>query len=115
MWCTRKWSLSGSPKVVCNNSDVRVAPRKNEVKQQLDGRLVFVDRPETERTTDCLDELMFGENIGNDRDLLSRSVCASGSGRLSEVSHEVRLRKVQTGPELGMASLAQRIAEGGVL
>ena len=35
----------------------------------------------------------------------------SGGGCLSDVSHEVRLRKVQTGPELGMASLAQRIVE----
>ena len=99
------------PKVVCNNSCVHVAPRKNEVKQQQDWRLVFVDRPETYQITDCLDELLFGEDIGYDFDLLSRSICASGSGCLSEVRHEVRLRKVQTGPGLGMASLAQLIAD----
>ena len=40
-------------------------------------RLVFVDRPETYRITDCLDELT-GENVGYDRDLLSRSICATG-------------------------------------
>ena len=43
---------------------VRVAPRTTEVKQQ-DWRLVFVDRPETYRITDCLDELMLGENVGS--------------------------------------------------
>ena len=48
------------------------------------------------------EENFFGEDIGPDFDLLSRSIW-------SEVSHEVRLRKVQTGPELGTASLAQRI------
>ena len=98
-------------KSVCNDSCVRVAPQKNDVKQQQDWRLVFVDRPETEQITECLDDLLFGESIGFDRDTLSKSICTSGGGCLSEVSHEVRLRKVQTGPELGMASLAQRIAE----
>ena len=43
------------------------------------------------------------------RDLLSRSISASGS--MSVVGHEVRLRKVPTGPELGWASLAQRVAD----
>ena len=86
---------------------VRVAPRTTEVKQQQDWRLVFVDRPETYQITDC-DELM-GENVGFDRDLLLRSICAAGG--LSVVSHEVRLRKVQTGPDLGCASLAQRVAD----
>ena len=43
------------PKVVCSNSCVSAAPRKNEVNQQQDWRLVFVDRPETEQITDCLD------------------------------------------------------------
>ena len=85
---------------------MRAAPRKNEVKQQQDWRSVFVDRLETYGITDRLDELM-GENVGFDRDLMSRSICAC----LSEISPEVRLRRVQTGPELGMASLAQRIAE----
>ena len=99
------------PKAGNKNSAVCLAPRTNEVKQQQDWRLVFVDRPETERITDCLDELMFGDNIGNDRDLLSRSICASAGGCMSEVSHEVRLRKVQTVPEFGMACLAQRIAQ----
>ena len=99
------------PKVACDNSCVRVAPRMNVVKQQQDWMLVFVDRPETYQITNCLDEILFGEDIGYDFDLLSRSICASGGGCSSEVSHEVRLRKVQTGPELGMASLAQRIAE----
>ena len=32
------------PKVVWNNSCVREAPRKNEVKQQQNWRMVFVDR-----------------------------------------------------------------------
>ena len=99
------------PKVVRNNSCVRVAPRKNEVKQQQGWRLVFVDRPETYQITNCLDEILFGEDIGYDFDPLSRSICASGSGCLSGVSHEVRLRKVQTAPALGMASFAQRIVE----
>ena len=81
---------------------VHVATRENEVKQQQDWRLVFVDRPETYGITDRLDELM-GENVGFDRG----ASCAC----LSEISPEVRLRRVQTGPELGMASLAQRIAE----
>ena len=89
------------------NSFVRVAPRKTEVKQQQDWKLVFVDRLETYRITDCLDDLMFDDNIGFDRDTLSRSICC---GCLSEVSHEVRLRRVQTGPELGMGSLAQGVA-----
>ena len=48
-----------------------------------------------------------GENVGFDRDLMSRSICAC----LSEIRPEVRLRRVRTGPELGMAILAQRIAE----
>ena len=87
---------------------VRVAPRTTEVKEQQDWKLVFVDRQETYRITDCLDDLM-GENVGFDRDLLSRSICATGG--LPEVSHEVRLRKVQTRPELGWASLAHRVAD----
>ena len=41
--------------------------------------------------------------------LLSRST--SASGWLPEIILEVRLRRVQTGPEMSMASLAQRIAE----
>ena len=86
------------PKVECNDSDVRVAPRKNDVRQQQDWRLVFVDRPESYRITDCLDELV-GENVGVDRGLLSRSICASGS--LLEVSHEVRERPDRTSIGLG--------------
>ena len=91
------------PKAGSKDSVVRLAPRRNEVKQQQDWRLVFVDRPETCGITDRLDELM-GENVGFDRDLLSRNICAC----FSEISPEVRLRRVQTGPEVGMASLAQR-------
>ena len=64
------------PKVGCNNSCLRGAPRKNEVKQQQDWRLVFVDRQNTNRITDCLDELM-GEKFGFDRDLLSMSITAA--------------------------------------
>ena len=86
---------------------VRVAPRTTEVKQQQDWRLVFVDRPETYQITDC-GELMV-ENVGFDRDLLFRCICEAGG--LSVASHEVRLRKVQTGPDLGCASLAQRVAD----
>ena len=46
------------PKAGCNYSDVRVAPRKNEVKQQQDWRFVFVDRLETFQIIDCLDKLV---------------------------------------------------------
>ena len=99
-------ALERVPKAGNEDSVVRLAPRTNEVKQQQDRRLVFVDRPETYGITDRLDELM-GENVGFGRDLMSRSICACLSG----MSHEVPLRKVQTGPGLGMASLAQRIAE----
>ena len=100
-------SLSGSPKVVCNHSDVRVAPRKNEVKQQQDWRLVFVDRPETFQIIDCLDELMSTRECFH-RDLLSRSMCVAAC--LPEISHEVRLRSVQT----EQASLApERVPEAG--
>ena len=74
---------------------VRVASRKNEVKQQQDWRQVFVDRPKTEPITDCSDELVFGENTGYDKDLLSRSICASGSGCLSEVTRYVCERSRQ--------------------
>ena len=88
------------PKAGSKDNVVRLAPRTDEVKQQQDWRLVFVDRPETYGITDRLDELM-GESVGFDRDLLSRSICASGG--VSVVSHEVRLRKVQTGPEFAMA------------
>ena len=96
--------LGRVPKSGSKDNVVRVA----QVKQQQDWRLVFVDRAETYRITDCLDELM-GENVGFDRDLLSGNICAFGG--LPEVSHEVRLRKVQTGLELGWASLAQRVAD----
>ena len=50
-----------------------------------------------------------GENVGFDRDLLSMSITAAAC--LPAISHEVRLRKVQAGPELGWASLAHRIAD----
>ena len=102
----RRWSLSRCPKLFTITVIVRLAPREDERNQHQDWRLVFVDRPETEQITDCLDDVMFDENIGFDRDTLSRSICASVGG-----CYEVCLRKVQTGPELGMASLAQRIAE----
>ena len=52
------------PKVACDNSCVRVAPRMNVVKQQQDWMLVFVDRPETYQITNCLDEILCGEDIG---------------------------------------------------
>ena len=93
----RGWSLSGGP---------TVESRKNEVKQQQDWRLVFLDRPETYRITDCLDELSV-------RTLALTEICCPGvicaTGGLSVVSHEVRLRKVQIAPELCWASLAQRV------
>ena len=57
------------PKAGSSDSVVREAPRTNEVKQQQDWRLVFVDRRETYRITDCLGELT-GGNVGLDRDLL---------------------------------------------
>ena len=59
------------PKSECSDSEVRVAPCKNDVKQQQDWRPVFVDRPGTYGITDDLDELM-GENVGFDMDLLSQ-------------------------------------------
>ena len=34
--CVRGWSLSRTPNFECSDSDVGVAPRKNEVKQQQD-------------------------------------------------------------------------------
>ena len=81
-------SLSESPKG-------HVAPRENEVKQQQDWRLVFVDRPEIFQIIDCMDELMTtGEYFH--RDLLSRSICVAVC--LPELSEEVRLRSVQAGP-----------------
>ena len=80
------------PKARSKDSVVRLAPRTNEAKQQQDWRLVFVDRREACGITDRLDELM-GEKVGFDRDLMSRSICAC----LSEISPEVRLRRVQTG------------------
>ena len=105
-----KVELEREPKVVCNNSCVRVAPRKNEVKQQQDWRRVFVDRPKTYQITNCLDEILFCEDIGCDSICCPGASAHLGVGAVSEVSYEVRLRTVQTGPELGMASLAQRIA-----
>ena len=81
------------------DGEVRAAPRKNEVKHQQDWRLVFVDRPETCQSIDCLDELM-GDDCW-DRDLLSMSISASVC--LPSINHEVRLRKAQIGPEFGMA------------
>ena len=47
-------------KFACSDSDVRVALRKKEVKQQQDWRFVFVQRPETFH-----------------KDLLSRSICVA--------------------------------------
>ena len=78
------------------------------VKQQQDWRLVFGQRLETFQITDCLDELMSTRERLH-RDLLSRSICVTACS--PEISHEVRLRKVQTGPELGWTSLAQRAAD----
>ena len=49
-------ALERVPRVGRSDTGVRAPPRTNEVKQQLDWRLVFVDRPGTYRTTDCLDE-----------------------------------------------------------
>ena len=86
------------PKLGRSDCVTRVAPRLSEVKQQQ----------ETCRITDCLDELM-GENVGFDRDLLSMSTSAAAC--LPGNSREVRLRKAQTGPELEMASLVQRVAD----
>ena len=45
------------PKAGSKVNVVRVAPRTTEVKQQQDWRLVFVDRPETFKIIDCLDEI----------------------------------------------------------
>ena len=50
-----------------------------------------------------------GQNVCFNTDLLSRNISASGF--LPEISPKVCLRRVQTGPEMCMASLAQRIAE----
>ena len=101
VWRVRGWSLSGSPKCT-------MAPRKNEVKQQQDWRLVFVDRPETFQIIDCLDELMNTRECFH-RDLLSRSICVAAC--LPEISQEVvRLRSIQAGP----ASLVpERVPKAG--
>ena len=56
VWHTRG-EPEREPKWVRSGSEVRVAPRKNEVKQQPVWRLVFVDRVVTYRIADCLDEL----------------------------------------------------------
>ena len=104
----RAWRLRRVLKAGSKDKVVRVAPRTTEVKQQEDWRLVFVDRPETHQITDCLDELV-GENVGFDRDLLSMRITAAAC--LPVISHEVRLRKVQAGPDLGWASLAQRVVD----
>ena len=54
-----------------------------------------MDRPETFQIIDCMDELMTTRECFH-RDLLSRSICVAAC--LPELSHEVRLRSVQTGP-----------------
>ena len=68
------WCLSEYPKLGTTNE-------RGEAATKLE---VGLRRPETCGVTDCLDELM-GENVGFDRDLLSRSICAC----LSEISPEV--------------------------
>ena len=75
------------PKVVCNSSCEHVAPRKNEVKQQQDWRLVFVDRPETEQITDYLDDFLFGVNIGFD---LRAGACPKSAPRFRVQTRAVR-------------------------
>ena len=73
-------------KVACNYSDVCMAPRKNEVKQQQDWRLFFVDRPETCGITDRLDELM-SENVDFDRALPAKPARAHAHARTHTHTH----------------------------
>ena len=100
------------PKSENGANEVSAPPREAEVKQRQDWRLIFADTEETFPITDCMDELL-GANFGRGRvaewHLLSMSVCRLGG--LPVISGEVRLRKLQTGPELGTASIAQRIAD----
>ena len=84
------------------------------MKQQQDWRLIFADTEEIYPITDCLDELV-GANFGRGRvaewHLLSMTITICRLGGLPVFKDEVRLRKFQTGPELGKASIAQRIAD----
>ena len=72
VWHTRG-EPEREPKWVRSGSEVRVAPRKNEVKQEPVWRLVFVDRVVTYRIADCLDEL-----DGRDT-LASTGTCCPGA------------------------------------
>ena len=86
------------PKVGRSDNVLRAAPRTNEVKQQQDWRLLFVDRRECFRITDCLH-----------RDLLSMSMTAATC--MPVIRHEVRFRKVPAGSELHCSSLTQRVTD----
>ena len=88
---------------------VQVAPREEQVKQQQDWRMLFVDRPATEHTIERLDEFV-SVYAGLGTDGLSRRICMLNAIR-PDISLKVWLRKVQTGPELGMASRAQQNAD----
>ena len=91
---------------------MRTRQRDAEVKEQHDCRCIFIDREEIYPIIDCLEELV-GAHTGagkiSDWYLLSMSTCRICD--LPEISDEVRLRRVQYGPELGMASVAQRNAD----
>ena len=88
---------------------VQVAPREEQVKQQQDWRMLFVDRPATEHIIERLDEFV-SVYAGLGRDGLSRRICMLNAIR-PDISLKVWLRRVQTGPELGMASRAQQNAD----
>ena len=88
---------------------VQVTPREKQVKQRKYWRMLFVDRPATEHVIERLDEFVsIHADLGTDG--LSRSICMLNAIR-PDISLKVRLRRVQTGPELGMASRAQQNAD----
>ena len=86
------------------------------MRQKHDRRLIFADTDEYERIVECLEELV-GAFVGPGKipewQLMSMSLCRVGG--LPHISDEVRLRKVQSGPELGRASIAQRVSNEEVL
>ena len=86
-----------------------MAPRERVAKQQQDWRLIFVDRPEIETITELLDDFL-SVSAGIYTDGLSRSICMLAVIR-PNISLKVRLRRVQSGPELGMAIRAQKIVD----
>ena len=96
MWCTREWSLGACPKLHGTTKE------RSEAAAGLE---VGIRRQTGNLPNHRLLGLM-GENVGFD-----------SSGGLPEDGHEVRLRKVQTGPELDCVArrFADEEVEGGNL